>query len=307
MPVPNLFIIGAQRAATTSLHLTLNAHPDIFMSQIKEPQYFTSELLKQSGDSDSYHNYIRKGQYRIYNRYISLFTGVTNEKIIGESSHYMYRFGNAKIIRDFNSRAQIIICIRNPFERLFSEYSLLLNNDKITLSYDEFVLFELNRYKSGQRSKLHKGLYVDSINEYRNEFSDVYLLDFEELIKNSRRELSKIFNFLRVDDRSNEIAFLDVKSVIPNNLKRIIHISKRNFFSNELLKLARKFLNRSQRKLIVENISMRVKHESSQFPETIYYGELVDFYQNDIQNLSEILGKDLNHWFDKSRFNKKND
>lgn len=307
MPVPNLFIIGAQRAATTSLHLTLNAHPDIFMSEIKEPQYFTSELLKKSGDSDLYQNYIKKGQYRIYHKYISLFAGVKNEKIIGESSHYMYRFGNAKIVREFNSNAQIIICIRNPFERLFSEYSLLLNKGKITLSYDEFVFFELNRYRSGQRSKLHKGLYVDSINEYRSEFSDVYLLEFEELMKNSRRELSKIFNFLKVEDRSNEIAFLDVKSVIPNNLKRIIHFSKRNFFSNKLLKLAGKLLKRSQRKLIVENISMRVKQESSQSPETIYYDELVDFYQNDIYNLSEILGKDLSHWFDKSRFKKKND
>jgi hypothetical protein len=304
MPVPNLFIIGAQRAATTSLHLTLNAHPDIFMSEIKEPQYFTSELLKKSGDSDLYQNYIKKGQYRIYNKYISLFAGVKNEKIIGESSHYMYRFGNAKIVREFNSNAQIIICIRNPFERLFSEYSLLLNKGKITLSYDEFVLFELNRYRSGQRSKLHKGLYVDSIDEYRSEFSDVYLLEFEELMKNSRRELSKIFNFLKVEDLSNEIAFLDVKSVIPNNLKRIIHFSKRNFFSNELLKLARKLLKRSQRKLIVENISMRVKQESSQFPETIYYDELVEFYQNDIHNLSEILHKDISHWFDKSRFSK---
>lgn len=304
MSVPNLFIIGAQRAATTSLHLTLNAHPDIFMSQIKEPQYFTSELLKKSGDLDSYNNYISKGQYRVYNKYISLFKGVKKEKIIGESSHYMYRYGNAKIIKEFNSKAQIIMCIRNPFERLYSEYSLLLNNDKTTLSYDEFVLFELNRYRSGQRSKLHKGLYVDSINEYRREFSEVYLLEFEELMKNSQRELSKIFNFLKVEDRSKEIAFLDVKSVIPNNLKRIIHLSKRNFLSNELLKLARKLLKRSQRKLIVENISMRVKQDSGQFPKTIYYDELVDFYQNDIHNLSEILRKDINHWFDKSRFSK---
>jgi len=37
---PNLFIIGAMRAGTSSLHQYLDQHPEIFMAKSKEPQYF---------------------------------------------------------------------------------------------------------------------------------------------------------------------------------------------------------------------------------------------------------------------------
>ena len=38
---PNLFIPGAAKSGTSSLHNYLNKHPDIFMSESKEPHFFS--------------------------------------------------------------------------------------------------------------------------------------------------------------------------------------------------------------------------------------------------------------------------
>ena len=39
---PNFIIIGAMKAATTSLYTYLKQHPDVFMTSIKEPMFFNS-------------------------------------------------------------------------------------------------------------------------------------------------------------------------------------------------------------------------------------------------------------------------
>ena len=302
MRKPNLFIIGAQRAATTSLHLTLNLHPDIFMSEIKEPQFFTSELLRKNGDLNVYQEYIEKGKYRTYDSYISLFSAVKKEKIVGESSHYMYRPGNAKVIHSFNENSKIIFCVRNPIDRLFSEYVLLRNKERLTISYDDFINAELIKASNGERSKLHKGLYCDSIIEYREMFKEIYLMDFENLKKNGALELSKIFNFLEVEDLSDKISFLVVKSVIPDQIKNLIKRLKNNYFGNFLFKLLNKYISRSKRKLLVENLSNNVKPSEIELGYTKYYPELIEFYKNDVIQLSSIMNRDLSHWISSSNY-----
>jgi len=38
---PNFFIVGAPRAGTTSLYFYLKQVPEIYMSEVKEPNYFS--------------------------------------------------------------------------------------------------------------------------------------------------------------------------------------------------------------------------------------------------------------------------
>ena len=63
----NLFIVGAPKAGTTSLHFYLQQHPDVCMSVIKEPNYFTAkEVQKLYYDispincEDEYHSNFQK-------------------------------------------------------------------------------------------------------------------------------------------------------------------------------------------------------------------------------------------------------
>ena len=66
----NLVVPGAAKSGTSSLHEALNKHPEICMSEIKEPHYFCR--LGKYAQGSSYHN--------------SLFTAEETAKFFGESS-----------------------------------------------------------------------------------------------------------------------------------------------------------------------------------------------------------------------------
>lgn len=115
---PNFFIVGAPKAGTTFLSYYLSQHPDIFMSEVKEPNYF-SRIQKQ-GPSIVYDD---------EDKYLQLFTKSKGESIIGEASTtYLYFKGTEDRIYNFNKEARILISLRNPVERAYSHY--LMDRDK---------------------------------------------------------------------------------------------------------------------------------------------------------------------------------
>ena len=80
--IPNFFIVGAPKSGTTSLHEYLKEVPEIYMSPLKEPNFFSITNIKADDDII---NPIRDKK-----QYLDLFTGVKNETIIGESTaHYL--------------------------------------------------------------------------------------------------------------------------------------------------------------------------------------------------------------------------
>ncbi len=43
MTLPNFFVIGAARSGTTSIYQYLQQHPEIYMSPLKEPNFYYFE------------------------------------------------------------------------------------------------------------------------------------------------------------------------------------------------------------------------------------------------------------------------
>jgi Sulfotransferase family len=85
MTMPNFFIIGAQKAGTTSLYYYLKQHPQIYMSPRKEPHFF------EGMHSDFYRPARATLPVTDLADYQALFEGVTDEKAIGEASaSYLY-------------------------------------------------------------------------------------------------------------------------------------------------------------------------------------------------------------------------
>ena len=67
-------------------------------------------------------SYVKKGKYRTTDKYISLFDNSRNYKYRGESSHYIYSPDTAIIIKKKSPQSKIIISVRNPIDRMYSEY-----------------------------------------------------------------------------------------------------------------------------------------------------------------------------------------
>src|SRR6266480_2280597 len=93
--LPNFFIVGTGKAGTTSLYHYLQQHPQIYMSPIKEPCYFASEIRRENLTS-THLQHIRWMSRKLqdpfgwlvseWNDYVRLFQDVHEETAIGEAS-----------------------------------------------------------------------------------------------------------------------------------------------------------------------------------------------------------------------------
>jgi hypothetical protein len=119
--IPNLFIVGAMKSATTSLHAALNRHPDVFMSEPKEPAFFIPPAARPA---ELYGNACNESQ--CMGTYLSYFNGAKGYKYVGEAStHYTKRplfDDSADQIAAFSPDARIIYIVRDPVERTLSHY-----------------------------------------------------------------------------------------------------------------------------------------------------------------------------------------
>ncbi len=106
MAFPSFFVVGAAKSGTTSLHVYLDQHPDIFMSKPKEPFFFEAE-------------YDRGPEY-YYRRY---FGGWDGQREVGESRHRNLYFPYIPArIHQYNPEALILAILRNPAERAISHW-----------------------------------------------------------------------------------------------------------------------------------------------------------------------------------------
>ena len=83
--LPTFLIVGAAKAGTTALYWYLAEHPDVFMSQVKEANYFAYGLDEQGrlvyGDPD-----VHRFPVKSLGEYQALFAGAGAAAAVGEAS-----------------------------------------------------------------------------------------------------------------------------------------------------------------------------------------------------------------------------
>ena len=202
MNKPNFIISGFPKCGSTSLHYYVDAHPEIFMPKQKELHYFTqsdiSKLNKGPGDLEA-----KKSQVKSLESYFKMFEGAANKKIIGETSPSYINYPNSlKKINKQLDNPKIIILLRDPIKRAYSNYLHLLREHRETESFSKSLDLE-NFRKSHQYSDFwlytFNSFYYDKIIEAKKLFSDVLILTQEELNLDTKKTLIKVYKFLGVD------------------------------------------------------------------------------------------------------------
>ncbi len=187
--MPNLFIIGAAKCGTTSLHAYLSAHPDITGSSQKEPSFFVDqkelerELLMESTRPESYD----------LDAYLALFDHGPTAKYRMEasptySSHPTYT-GVAQRIAAASPDAHIIYMIRNPVERSISKYWQDRKTLRQTRPANEVLLEADNVYT-------HSSDYKMQLDIYKGLFKNIHVILAEDLRKEPQKVLNDIYHRL---------------------------------------------------------------------------------------------------------------
>ena len=203
---PDFFIVGAPRCGTTFMYEYLNQHPDIYMSPIKEPQHFATDL-----DSGSYLDSVTF--MRETERYLSLFEGARHDQITGEASTwYLYSKDAAKNISTANPNARIIIMLRDPVEMLYSLHGRRLYGGSEDLERFEDALAAEDDRKQGRRIPRRArnitafyyrdvGRYAGQVERYLEQFGPdrVHIIIFEEFRRDPAKAYRETLLFLGVD------------------------------------------------------------------------------------------------------------
>jgi Sulfotransferase family len=193
---PNLFIAGAPRCGTSSLHSYLQAIPGIYMSRIKEPHYFSRYVI---GDEHPMVKPIRDEE-----EYLALFSAAGDAKVIGEASpNYLEDPEAPKLIDRAVPGAKVIASLRDPVERLYSHYLMMRNNRPTMGSFMEEIQRGLEYQINRNMAVLAPGtgLYSRHVERYRSVFGDdrFLVLIFEEWRSHVPTTLRGILDFLGID------------------------------------------------------------------------------------------------------------
>jgi Sulfotransferase domain len=218
MKLPNLVIAGVVKAGTTSVYSYLSLHPDICCSTVKETCYFS---YYRYGQWDSrYKN--TNNQFQQYQQY---FSNCEQQKYVMEATPGYFEGGMkvAQAIKNtLGNNVKIIIILREPVSRLISFFkykkSMLELDSKISL--DEYLrqceaLSPLERIKQENDTYwgIEGGFYANYLEDWLNVFGEsIYLTFFDELISDPKLFLSKMYNWLEIDNTILEAQELTVEN-----------------------------------------------------------------------------------------------
>ncbi|MDJ1181872.1 sulfotransferase family protein [Roseofilum casamattae] len=295
---PNFLIIGVQKSGTTSIYNYLKQHPQVYMSSVKETNFFARDPNKAPSDRPLRH----PTQKRIdtWEKYCDLFAEVTDEIAIGEASpNYMvnYSVATAQIKRRIPN-AKLIAILRNPSDRAYSDY-LMHVRDAIGKPRS---LVEQIEQKGKASATLRKGFYGEHLTAFYQEFdpAQIRVFLYEDLRKNSAKMMQEIYRFIGVDATYQpDTSARSQVAKLPKNQTFNQLLNTRN----PLRETAAKVLNSLLPATTVQNLRDRLNNlnrSQAKIP-PLDPGDrqiLIDFYRDDILKLQALINRDLSSWLD---------
>jgi hypothetical protein len=197
---PNFFFIGAPKCGTTSIADFLSGHPNVFMSDTKEPNFFDKEFSLGSLSLEAYE---------------SLFSGAGPEhKVVGEASMgYLFWPSAVPAILSYAPDAKFLVSVRNPYQKAISLHAHL-HARGIEDESDFSVAWKLqDRRRNGPRGRGWKNrrqmlLYEDrcAIGDQLERLYSLVAADrvcvvfFDDLKRDPKRLYERIYRFLGLRD-----------------------------------------------------------------------------------------------------------
>jgi len=294
--LPDFLIVGAAKSGTTSLYFYLKEHPQIFMPENKEPWFFSfMDNPTQFKSPDSLGGMVSNLQ-----DYTNLFEDANNNQIIGEASpSYLYTYETTinnikKVYGEQYKDVKIIILLRNPVDRAFSQYQHFKKSMREPLSFRQAIKPETIRKRLNDNwsffyDYIGVGMYYKQVKSYLENFENVKVILFDEFKNDTSRVVKDLLLFLEAD-----------ASLLPQNIGKKYNVSRvlRKdfltplyrflFFSNNKVKrtLANLLPVKTKDKLIDTVQKLLLKRKKLEKREK---KEIMKIFDEDFKKLKELI------------------
>jgi Sulfotransferase domain len=173
---PNFLYIGTSKAGSTWIFKVLSWHPEIYMYPGKNLGYFSTRYDKG------------------WDWYLKNFDPEPQHKLVGEVSHsYLVSEEAAARVHKHLPDAKLMVCLREPVQRTFSDYLDAIKNGKLEGTFEE----ELERTPG----LIHRSRYGTHLERYLQRFdrSQLHIATFDELVSAPDQFAARMFEFLGVE------------------------------------------------------------------------------------------------------------
>lgn len=303
--LPTFVIIGAGKSGTTAIHEYCDQHPEVFMTRVKETNFFELEDQKISytvkEDPERLHHYPQS--INNLEDYKNLYLEAEGtEKALGETSPmYLYGKRAPTNIKKNVPEIKIVAILRQPIDRLYSRYLHLSRDGHQPTEHFEDALDQSTIWWK-RNDLVTEGFYYTHLKRYYDLFNEkqIKIFLYEDLRQDSERIMRELFDFIGVDSTfrpsleteynvsgkpknpiidkligSNSILIKTAKSIAPNLISRLKNSPAAQ---KQLTDLRKKNLDRSK-------LSAEIRNRF-----------LDEVYGDEIQKLSKLLARDLSHW-----------
>lgn len=211
---PNLIIAGAQKSGTSWLHAQLRRHPDVFMPQHKELNYF-NQIDEKTPEA-----------------YLAHFADAGDVKFVGEATpHYFWKhipdwqwcppprgFDVATEMHNFlDEEAQLVFSLRDPVSRAISGWH---HNMCMGRNPDRLGMLDC----PASMGIVDLGMYARHWDHFENLFgrSRMHLVLYDDLVRSPRDYLGWVLHLLKLDAVPDYIQSLNLDERIntKNHLKQ---------------------------------------------------------------------------------------
>jgi len=292
--LPNLFILGAAKAGTTTLYDMLSQLPEVYFPFSKEPLFFSKDSLYARGTEWYIQTYYHDASSFLYR---------------GDATpHYLY-WGNkvaSRMKNVYSTNPKFIVILRDPVKRAYSWYWNMIREGIEKLSFEDALEAEdkriLENYQelSQQGSMIYGyfrgGCYASQLEPFLKLFprESFHFILQEDLLDDLTHTMQKLLDFLEYRQSYKEFtAVRKNTAALPRSMVFQRWLHKKSRWRNWLKKL----LPIQIRYAIKENmirLNLRPVKYAGMQPET--EKRLRQGFDKEISRLQEIIDRDLSGW-----------
>lgn len=194
---PDFLIIGAQKCGTTWLWAVLRDHPQVYLPETKELEFFS---YSKNLEGEGFERYLAEN-----------FAGAGDALAVGEATPSYFwnscappeycekpkgfeRDIPGAVQARLGSEVKLVLALRNPAQRAISAYLHHVRKERIDRRQS---IFEAGR----ERGILHMGFFYEHLKEWllRFPWSQIHVVILEEATARPLRAFTGLFDFLGVD------------------------------------------------------------------------------------------------------------
>jgi len=276
--LPDFINIGAAKSGTSSLHLYLDQHPEIFMSHIKETNFFAYDVGIEN-------EVVNRFPYKTLESYSEIFEAAPEGLLKGEASPLYLESPIAPAkIHQYIPHAKLIAILRNPVDRAISGYMMQVRTGREDTDVDSAF--------SKEKHFVQVGRYSEFLERYYKLFpaEQIRVYNFDVFKKDNIGVMQDIYRFLEVQDDFEPDVNVKVNVGGYPRSKAMSAVLTNSTLLTTLGPMTPRPVKKLAKKL--RGMNLTTPPEVSQE----IRDDLAEFYHDDILKLQDLTKVDFSNW-----------